>query len=31
MKKTHWWALGGLVAGYILGKGGGVSGALHKL
>ncbi len=30
MKKTHWWALGGIVAGYIIGKAGGVGNALHK-
>lgn len=30
MKKTHWWALGGIVVGYLIGTMGGIRGALAR-
>lgn len=31
MKKTHWWGLGGLVAGLLIGKMGGIRNVAGRL
>lgn len=31
MKKTHWWGIGGLIAGYFVGKAGGLRNVTARL